>query len=77
MTETRKIKPPNNSRNGKIVAVKVQRPKINEIFETDIALLYHLSYLLEKHYPELKDYNFIEIVKEFEEYTKNELDYMC
>ena len=60
----------------KIVAVKVQRPKINEIFETDIALLYHLAYLLEKYYPELKDYNFTEIVKEFEEYTKNELDYM-
>src|SRR3989344_8892500 len=62
--------------NGKIVAVKVQRPNIEKIFETDIALLYHLAVLLEKHYPELKDYNFMEIVKEFEEYTKNELDYL-
>src|SRR3989344_7309547 len=62
--------------NGKIVAVKVQRPNIEKIFETDIALLYHLAVLLEKHYPELKDYNFMEIVKEFEDYTKNELDYM-
>ncbi len=62
--------------NGKIVAVKIQRPKIQKIFETDINLLYHLAHLLEKHYPELKDYNFMEIVKEFEEYTKNELDYL-
>src|SRR3989344_1560988 len=63
--------------NGKIVAVKVQRPGIEKIFEVDIALLYHLAVLLEKHYPELKDYNLVDIVKEFEEYTKNELDYIC
>ena len=62
--------------NGKVVAVKVQRPNIEKIFETDIQLLYHLAHLVEKHYPELKDYNFMEIVKEFEEYTKNELDYL-
>ena len=63
--------------NGKIVAVKVQRPNIDKVFETDISLLYHLASLLEKHYPELKDYNFMQIVKEFEDYTKNELDYLC
>ena len=62
--------------NGKIVAVKVQRPKIDKIFETDIALLYHLAHLMEKHYPELKEYNFVQIVKEFEGYTKEELDYL-
>jgi len=62
--------------NGKIVAVKVQRPNIEKLFETDILLLYHIASLLEKHYPELRDYNFIEIIKEFEEYTKSELDYM-
>jgi ubiquinone biosynthesis protein len=62
--------------NGKIVAVKIQRPNIDKIFEMDIQLLYHLATLLERHYPELKDYNFMEIVKEFEEYTRNELDYM-
>src|SRR3989344_1822109 len=62
--------------NGKIGAVKVQRPNIEKLFETDILLLYHIASLLEKHYPELRDYNFIEIIKEFEEYTKSELDYM-
>ena len=61
---------------GRIVAVKIQRPNIDKIFDVDIALLYHLATLLERHYPKLKDYNFMEIVKEFEEYTKNELDYM-
>jgi len=63
-------------KNGKKVAVKVQRPKIQKIFETDIQLFYHIAHLLENHYRELKDYNFIEIIKEFEDYTKNELDYM-
>jgi len=63
--------------NGKIVAVKVQRPNIDKVFETDIQLLYHLATLLEKYYPELREYNFMEIVKEFEEYTKNELDYLA
>ena len=62
---------------GKMVAVKVQRPHIDKIFEIDIQLFYHLASLLENHYPELKDYNFVQIIKEFEEYTKNELDYMC
>jgi ubiquinone biosynthesis protein len=61
---------------GKIVAVKVQRPNIDKIFEIDIQLFYHFASLLETNYPELKDYNFVQIVKEFEEYTKNELDYM-
>ena len=37
--------------NGKIVAVKVQRPNIEKLFETDILLLYHIASLLEKHYP--------------------------
>jgi len=61
---------------GKLVAVKIQRPYIDKTFEVDIQLFYHFASLLEKHYPELKDYNFVQIVKEFEEYTKNELDYM-
>lgn len=62
--------------NGKVIAVKIQRPNIDKVFEVDIQLLYHLAELLERHYPELKDYNFMDIVKEFEEYTRNELDYL-
>src|SRR3989344_2888060 len=32
--------------------------------------------IINKHYPELKDYDFLNIVKEFERYTKNELNYV-
>jgi len=61
---------------GTVVAVKVQRPKIKELFKSDLALLYYLAFELEKHFPEIKLYEPIEIVKEFEKYTKKELDYM-
>ncbi len=62
-------------RSGETVAVKVQRPKIDELFESDIDILYYFANLAEKHIPELKDYNPVAIVNEFENYTKKELDY--
>src|SRR3989344_6411274 len=61
---------------GEKVAVKVMRPEIDQVFEIDIKILYQIAEILNKHYPELKDYDFLNIVKEFERYTKNELDYV-
>ena len=61
-------------KNGKKVAVKVQRPNIERIFEQDIALLNHLTNIIEKHYPEI-GLNFHRIVEEFESYSKRELDF--
>jgi len=61
---------------GETVAVKVQRHEIEEIFEADIDLMHKLAELLEKNIPETKLYRPIEIVKEFQEYTKKELDYL-
>ncbi|MBI4159158.1 AarF/ABC1/UbiB kinase family protein [Candidatus Woesearchaeota archaeon] len=61
---------------GEKVAVKVMRPGIEQLFETDIKILYQIAGIIEKHYPELKDYDFLNIVKEFERYTKNELNYV-
>ncbi len=63
-------------RKGDVVAVKVQRPNIKEIFKSDIDLLYHLAHLLERYIPEVRQYNPVGIVKEFEHYTANELDYI-
>jgi len=63
-------------KNGDIVAVKVQRPNIGSTFETDIQLMYHLARILEEHMPELKRYDPVGIVREFESYTRKELDYM-
>lgn len=57
------------------VVVKVQRPDIEAKMKTDIDILYHLAELIESHYKtEIIDVR--EIVKEFEIYTKNELDYL-
>ncbi|MFH1209465.1 MAG: AarF/ABC1/UbiB kinase family protein [archaeon] len=64
-------------KSGQIVAVKVQRPKIDEIFRTDIDLMYRIFSLIEQHYQELQKYNLKQIIKEFEEYTKNELNYLA
>jgi len=61
--------------NGKKVAVKVQRPGIKKIFETDIDILYHLAYLSKKKLSsDIVDP--VMIVKEFERYTRHELDFI-
>jgi len=63
-------------KNGKKVAIKIQRPKIQEKFQTDIDLMYKLARLLERHYPESKQYNPIKLVDQFKEYTEKELNYL-
>ncbi len=62
-------------KNGKKVAVKIQRPGIEEKFNRDIILLKHLADIIENHYPELKVLNPRKIIDEFERYTKRELDF--
>ncbi|MFH1332023.1 MAG: AarF/ABC1/UbiB kinase family protein [archaeon] len=61
---------------GERVAVKVQRPKIEETFKTDIDILYKIADLIENYMPEVREYNPRDIVEEFENYTRRELDYM-
>lgn len=60
---------------GERVAVKVQRPNIEEKFFSDIDILYYLADLMNKHIENLKHYDLKGLVKEFENYTKKELDY--
>ena len=62
-------------KNNKRVVVKVQRPNIGEIMKSDIDLLYHLAALIEKHFPP-RLFNPTQIVKEFEDYSLKELDYI-
>jgi len=62
-------------RNNEKVVIKVQRPDIKKKIKTDIDLMYKLARLIEKNYPS----NIIkptEIIREFERYTENELDYV-
>lgn len=62
-------------KNGKKVAVKIQRPEARKLMETDIEIMLYIAKLLEKRMPNLKKYNPVSIVKEFEEWTKKELDF--
>lgn len=62
--------------NGEKIVVKVQRPNIKDKMEADIDILNYLAELAERHLDSFRNYNFKEIVKEFERYTKNELDYL-
>ncbi|MFH1064991.1 MAG: AarF/ABC1/UbiB kinase family protein [Nanoarchaeota archaeon] len=61
---------------GEMVAVKVQRPGLYELFSADTKLLHHLAKILNHQYPEIRDYNMDSIINEFETYSKKELDYM-
>ena len=61
--------------NKEEVAIKIQRPGVKEIIDQDIQLLKHIAELAENHVHDIKKYNPQEIVKEFERYTNNELDY--
>ncbi len=61
--------------NGKVVAVKVQRPDIEKLFEVDVAILKFLARLAEDHL-KIDIISPMELVEEFEDYTKKELDFM-
>ncbi len=62
-------------KSGEIVAVKVRRPGINEIFEQDIILLDFVAGIVKKiHGTDVIEPE--EIVKSFKEYTMTELDYL-
>ncbi|MEW5804143.1 MAG: AarF/ABC1/UbiB kinase family protein [bacterium] len=60
---------------GQKVMVKVQRPKIADIIDTDISILFHLAYLLDRYVPESKVYSPSDIMEEFSRSIKRELDF--
>ena len=64
-------------KNGEKVIVKVQRPDIREIIETDIAILGIIVRLLIKHLPESKIFNPEGIVDEFSKTVKKRTGFYC
>lgn len=62
-------------KNGKLVAVKVQRPGIKEIFEKDTSLLLFIATLLEKHFNLFNQYGIIDFVKEFRRWSADEINF--
>jgi ubiquinone biosynthesis protein len=64
------------SKAGDDVAVKVQRPGIDQIIETDIHFLRKLAILAERYIPESRDYQPVRIVDEFARTIRRELDFV-
>ena len=62
-------------KDGTIVAVKIQRPNVKEIMDTDIEIMFYIAKLLEKHSKKIKEYNPTRIAQEFKEWTDKELDF--
>jgi len=62
--------------NGKIIAIKVQRPQIEKIIEADLAILFNLAKFLEKRILGIRLYQPIEIIEEFARIIKKELDFI-
>lgn len=60
---------------GEKVAVKIQRPDVKKIMETDIEIMFYLAGLLEKHFDNIGKYRPTKIVNEFREWTEKELDF--
>jgi len=57
------------------VAVKIQRPNVKEIMESDIEIMFYVAKLLEKRIPKLKKFNPVQIIQEFAKWTEKELDF--
>ncbi|MBU2561714.1 MAG: AarF/ABC1/UbiB kinase family protein [Nanoarchaeota archaeon] len=62
-------------KDGTRVAVKVQRPGVQRTVKIDIKLLYRIAGLAKRRYGD-SIVDPVEIVREFERYTENELNYL-
>ncbi len=60
---------------GEDVAVKIQRPGITKTIEVDLEIMLHLAYMMEKHVAEMKSFNIVKIVEEFDNAIHRELNF--
>ncbi|MDO9539520.1 MAG: AarF/ABC1/UbiB kinase family protein [Methanocalculus sp.] len=60
---------------GTVVAVKIQRPDIEELIETDLLILSSLAERLEVIFPDIRIFNPIELVRDFSRQIRKELDF--
>ncbi|MDO0822763.1 ABC1 kinase family protein [Desulfosporosinus nitroreducens] len=60
---------------GELVAVKVQRPRIKAIIETDLEILLDLAALAENRMKRMERLQLCDVVEEFAKSLRNELDY--
>ncbi len=62
-------------KSGETVAVKVQRPKIRRLIETDLDVLAEIASLIERHVPEMRWLRPADIVRQFASTIRRELDF--
>jgi ubiquinone biosynthesis protein len=62
-------------KNGNNVVVKVQRPGIKEVIESDLDIMYSMAKLANRHIPEARMYRPVEIVDELSRSILEEIDY--
>jgi len=62
-------------KDGTKVAVKVQRPDVKHIMETDIEIMEYIARLIENNVEGIRIYKPLRIIKEFREWTEKELDF--
>ena len=60
---------------GTDVVVKIQRPGIEETVDSDLSVLRYIAKALEAHNEQFKRYNFPQLVDEFSEMLRQELDF--
>ncbi|MDY0267711.1 ABC1 kinase family protein [Trichloromonas sp.] len=60
---------------GEEVVIKVRRPAIKQIIETDVDILLGLAYLIENHIPQADIYDPVGVVKEFRRTISREMDF--
>jgi ubiquinone biosynthesis protein len=63
-------------RDGTRVALKIQRPGIKEIIETDLLILQETAVRIERVFPEARVYNPTGMVKDFANQIRRELDFL-
>lgn len=61
--------------NGDSVVVKIQRPNIKKVIETDLQILTDISELIDEYYNKGNIFKYKGIVKEFSFFIRKELDY--
>ena len=64
-----------STKEGAVVAVKVQRPDIQPMIERDLSILLDFAKLVEKHVPDIAALNPVAIVQEFSDTLLKELDF--
>lgn len=60
--------------NNNLVVVKVQRPNIETLIETDIEIMFYIAKLLER-YNKFRVYKPLNVIEEFARWTRRELDF--